>query len=81
MALGFCNGVFAASAIGMMMRLASVGHPACEGTRIGVFSAAQSMGFALGAWFGAGALDGFSDLTGLTTESCSAAFIIKLPFS
>lgn len=81
LALGFCNGVFAASAIGMMMRLASDGHPAREGTRIGVFGAAQFMGIARGAWYGAGALDGFRALTGLTPESYSAVFIIKLPFS
>ena len=58
MALGFCNGVFAASAIGMMMRLASDGHPAREGTRMGVFSAAQFMGIARSAWSGAGCLTG-----------------------
>ncbi|MEM0987873.1 MAG: BCD family MFS transporter [Pseudomonadota bacterium] len=61
MALGFCNGVFAVAAIGMMMGLASTGtrqgSAAREGTRMGVFGAAQSMGFALGAAFGAAALD------------------------
>lgn len=75
MALGFCNGVFAVAAIGAMMGLASGGRDAREGTRMGVFGAAQSLGFALGASLGAAALDALRALTGLTAESYVAVFL------
>ena len=77
MALGFCNGVFAVSAIAMMMGLASEGRDAREGTRMGVFGAAQSMGFALGAGFGALALDVLRAATGLLAQSYAIVFVFE----
>ena len=77
MALGFCNGVFAVAAIAMMMGLASEGVEAREGTRMGVFGAAQSMGFAIGAGFGAAALDTLRSATGLLAQSYSAVFLLE----
>ncbi|MEM7055987.1 MAG: BCD family MFS transporter [Pseudomonadota bacterium] len=77
MALGFCNGVFAVAAIGMMMGLASEGRDAREGTRMGVFGAAQSLGFALGAGFGALALDGMRAITGLLAQSYAVVFVFE----
>ena len=77
MALGFCNGIFAVAAIGMMMGLASEGERAREGTRMGVFGAAQSMGFALGAGFGAIALDALRAATGLLAEAYATVFVFE----
>ncbi|MEM7212234.1 MAG: PucC family protein, partial [Pseudomonadota bacterium] len=77
MALGFCNGIFAVSAIGMMMGLASDGERAREGTRMGVFGAAQSLGFALGAGLGAVALDALRAITGLLAQSYAIVFVLE----
>ena len=77
LALGFCNGIFAVAAIGMMMGLASDGHSAREGTRMGVFGAAQSLGFALGAGFGAIALDTLRAISGLLAQSYAIVFIFE----
>ncbi|MEM1163973.1 MAG: PucC family protein, partial [Pseudomonadota bacterium] len=77
MAMGFCNGVFAVSAIAMMMGLASEGSAAREGTRMGIFGAAQSMGFALGAAFGAFALDVLRAVTGLLAQSYATVFAFE----
>jgi BCD family chlorophyll transporter-like MFS transporter len=77
MALGFCNGVFAVAAIGMMMGLASEGERAREGTRMGVFGAAQSLGFAIGAGFGAIALDLLRATTGMLAGSYAIVFVFE----
>lgn len=57
MALGFFNGMFAVSAIGSMMALAGEGRAAREGTRMGLWGAAQAVAAGLGGVFGAGAVD------------------------
>ena len=77
MALGFFNGVFAVAAIGMMMGLASEGRQAREGTRMGIFGAAQSMGFAIGAAFGAAALDALRAITGELAQSYASVFMFE----
>ncbi|MEM7507852.1 MAG: BCD family MFS transporter [Pseudomonadota bacterium] len=77
MALGFCNGIFAVAAIGTMMDIASDGQDAREGTRMGVFGAAQSMGFALGAAFGAAALDALRAILALLAEAYAAVFMFE----
>ncbi|ADL02365.1 BCD family MFS transporter [Brevundimonas subvibrioides] len=60
-ALGFFNGVFAVAAIGSMMALAGQGRGANggrrEGIRMGVWGAAQAVGFGTGGFFGAVAVD------------------------
>jgi MFS transporter, BCD family, chlorophyll transporter len=55
--LGLANGVFAVAAIGAMMGLARDGVPAREGARMGVFGAAQAIGFGLGSFGGTVAAD------------------------
>lgn len=56
-ALGFFNGMFAVSAIGSMMALAGEGREAREGTRMGLWGAAQAVAAGLGGVLGAGAAD------------------------
>jgi BCD family chlorophyll transporter-like MFS transporter len=55
--LGFCNGVFAVSAIGAMMALAGQGRAGREGTRMGVWGAAQAIASGIGGLAGAAAVD------------------------
>ncbi len=47
-ALGVSNGVFAVAAIGSMMSLAAAGAGSREGTRMGLWGAAQAIAFGLG---------------------------------
>jgi BCD family chlorophyll transporter-like MFS transporter len=64
-ALGVANGAFSIAAIGSMMSLAAGGRTAAagrapaprEGTRMGLWGAAQAIGFAVGGLFGAAASD------------------------
>jgi MFS transporter, BCD family, chlorophyll transporter len=56
-ALGLANGVFAVAAIGAMMGIARDGTEAREGARMGVFGAAQAIGFGLGSFGGTVAAD------------------------
>ena len=55
--LGFCNGVFAVSAIGAMMALAGAGGEAREGVRMGVWGASQAVAFGIGGLIGAVVVD------------------------
>jgi MFS transporter, BCD family, chlorophyll transporter len=55
--LGVANGAFAVAAIGSMMTLASAGPKQREGTRMGVWGAAQALAFGLGGFLGAAAVD------------------------
>lgn len=57
LALGVANGVFAVSAIGSMMTLASTGRASREGTRMGLWGASQAIAFGLGGLAGAVSLD------------------------
>ncbi|MFN3608970.1 MAG: BCD family MFS transporter [Hyphomonas sp.] len=57
LALGVANGVFAVSAIGSMMTLASSGRASREGTRMGLWGASQAIAFGLGGLAGAISLD------------------------
>jgi BCD family chlorophyll transporter-like MFS transporter len=56
-ALGVANGLFAVAAIGSMMTLANAGAEGREGTRMGLWGAAQAVAFGLGGFMGAAALD------------------------
>jgi BCD family chlorophyll transporter-like MFS transporter len=60
-AVGFFNGMFAVAAIGSMMALAGTaggdGRAGREGTRMGLWGAAQAIGFGGGSLFGAAAVD------------------------
>jgi BCD family chlorophyll transporter-like MFS transporter len=55
--LGVANGAFSIAAIGSMMALAGQGRAAREGTRMGLWGAAQAVGFAVGGVAGTAASD------------------------
>lgn len=72
-ALGVANGAFSIAAIGSMMSLAGQGRAAREGTRMGLWGAAQAIGFAVGGLFGAAASDLARWLLSATAGSSAAA--------
>jgi len=55
--LGFFNGMFAVAAIGSMMALAAQGAARREGTRMGLWGAAQAIAAGFGGLVGAGMVD------------------------
>jgi BCD family chlorophyll transporter-like MFS transporter len=55
--LGAANGAFAVAAIGSMMGLAGAGRKQREGTRMGLWGAAQAIAFGLGGLLGTAAID------------------------
>ena len=55
--LGFFNGMFAVAAIGSMMALAADGAERREGTRMGLWGAAQAIAAGFGGLMGAGLVD------------------------
>ncbi len=55
--LGFFNGMFAVAAIGSMMALAGQGRTSREGTRMGLWGAAQAMAAGFGGLAGAALVD------------------------
>lgn len=55
--LGVANGAFSIAAIATMMRLAGEGGAGREGTRMGLWGAAQAMAFGLGGLLGTAASD------------------------
>jgi BCD family chlorophyll transporter-like MFS transporter len=56
-ALGLFNGMFAVAAIGSMMALAGRGRTAREGTRMGLWGAAQALAAGFGGLLGAASVD------------------------
>lgn len=64
LALGVTNGAFAVAAIGSMMGLAGAGAKSREGTRMGLWGAAQALAFGLGGLIGTGLVDGMRWLLG-----------------
>jgi BCD family chlorophyll transporter-like MFS transporter len=58
-ALGFFNGMFAVAAIGSMMALAGDGRERREGTRMGLWGAAQAVAAGFGGLLGAALVDLF----------------------
>jgi BCD family chlorophyll transporter-like MFS transporter len=56
-ALGVANGAFSIAAIGSMMALAGQGKTGRSGTRMGLWGAAQAIGFAVGGTLGTAASD------------------------
>lgn len=56
-AVGVANGMFSIAAIASMMQLAGQGQARREGTRVGLWGAAQAMAFGLGGLAGAAASD------------------------
>ncbi len=76
MFLGFSNGIFAVAAIGSMMQLAGEGRTGREGTRMGLWGAAQAIAAGFGGLFGAGAVDA----TRLVINSDGSAYGIVFLF-
>jgi BCD family chlorophyll transporter-like MFS transporter len=63
MLLGLFNGMFAVAAIGSMMALAGQGRDRREGTRMGLWGAAQAIAAGFGGLTGAAAADAMRHLT------------------
>jgi len=76
-ALGFANGVFAVSAIALMMSLAGQGDTARPGLKMGVWGAAQAMAFGLGGFAGAAGLDVMRHLIASTPDAFAAVFAVE----
>lgn len=74
-ALGFFNGMFAVSAIGSMMALAAEGRGRREGTRMGLWGAAQAIAAGFGGLLGAAAVD---LLRGPLTDAPAFAVVFTL---
>lgn len=68
--LGVANGAFSIAAIATMMRLSTHGTKGHEGTRMGLWGAAQAIAFGLGGILGTGA----SDLARWLMESTGQAY-------
>ncbi len=79
--LGVANGAFSIAAIGSMMRLACgsahSSRQAREGTRMGLWGAAQAIGFALGGLFGAVASDIARWLIGSPALAYASVFAVE----
>jgi len=79
--LGFFNGMFAVAAIGSMMGLAGEGGTDGKGTRegirMGVWGAAQAMGFAAGGFLGAVGVDIGRGLMGADAPAFGLVFILE----
>jgi BCD family chlorophyll transporter-like MFS transporter len=76
-ALGTANGAFAVSAIGAMIGLAGQGRGAREGTRMGLWGAAQALAFGLGGLLGTGASDIARAALGAPGPAYAAVFIAQ----
>ena len=75
--LGFSNGVFAVAAIGSMMKLAGQGRAAREGTRMGLWGAAQAMAAGFGGLFGAACADGMRLLFHGPSDAFATVFMAE----
>ncbi|WP_102109699.1 BCD family MFS transporter [Oceaniglobus roseus] len=75
-ALGLFNGVFAVAAIGSMMALAGEGRGEREGTRMGLWGAAQAVAAGFGGLVGAAAVDVLRLFTG-TATAFGAVFLVE----
>ncbi|MEY1557236.1 BCD family MFS transporter [Yoonia sp. R2331] len=77
--LGFFNGMFAVAAIGSMMALAGQGRERREGTRMGLWGAAQAIAAGFGGLVGAAMVDlmrlSFSDTQAFGTVFIFEAFL------
>ncbi len=76
-ALGIANGAFAVAAISSMMELVSRGHAQRDGTRMGLWGAAQAVAFALGGMAGTLAVDVVRHFSGSVHYAYSTVFGIQ----
>ena len=72
--LGVANGAFSIAAIATMMRLAGEGGPGREGTRMGLWGAAQAAAFGLGGLLGTAASDLANAVLGEQRTAYAAVF-------
>ena len=72
--LGLFNGIFCIAAIAAMMALAGKGRKAREGTRMGIWGAAQAIAFALGGFLGTVVVDAVQWGLGSTSVAYAAVF-------
>jgi BCD family chlorophyll transporter-like MFS transporter len=72
--LGLANGTYAVAAIGSMMGLVSSGTERREGTRMGLWGAAQAIAFALGGLAGTVAVDAARLVLGSSVVAYAAVF-------
>jgi len=75
--LGVANGAFAVSAIGAMMGLAGQGRASREGTRMGLWGAAQALAFGAGGLLGTGASDVARAVLGAPAPAYAAVFMAE----
>ena len=75
--LGYMNGVFAVAAIGSMMQLAGEGRDAREGTRMGLWGAAQAIAAGFGGLMGAAAADIFRRILTDDATAFGAVFLFE----
>ncbi|WP_299960538.1 BCD family MFS transporter [uncultured Roseobacter sp.] len=75
--LGFFNGVFAVGAIGSMMALAGQGRHAREGTRMGLWGAAQALAAGFGGLMGAALVDVMRAGLGRDATAFGTVFLIE----
>ena len=75
--LGFANGIFAVSAIGLMMSYAGAGRGSRAGVRMGVWGASQAIAFAIGGFSGAAGLDLMRHLISSTPAAFATVFGVE----
>ncbi len=75
--MGVANGAFSIAAIATMMRLAGAGGPGREGTRMGLWGAAQALAFGLGGLVGTGASDLAHGLLGGHRSAYASVFALQ----
>lgn len=76
-ALGVFNGMFAVAAIGSMMALAGQGRDAREGTRMGLWGAAQALAAGFGGLVGAASADLMRISLGNDANAFGTVFLIE----
>jgi BCD family chlorophyll transporter-like MFS transporter len=72
--LGLANGAYAVAAIGSMMGLVGRGRGEREGTRMGLWGAAQAVAFGLGGILATGSVDLVRAMTGSVAEAYGLVF-------
>lgn len=75
--LGLANGAFAVAAIGSMMGLAGQGGERSRGTRMGLWGAAQAIGFGFGGLTGTVAADAARTLFASTASAYASVFAVE----
>ena len=76
-ALGVSNGAFAVAAIGSMMGLAGSGAGSREGTRMGLWGAAQALAFGLGGLLGTVGVDVARHIVGSAVAAYGIVFVVE----